>query len=386
MSALYIAQVNLVRMLRDRTGLFFVFLLPVVLIVVLGTVYGGRTAPRLGVVAVDAGPLGDELVTAIADGDMELEMRTLTDATALRGAVETGTIELGLVVPPGYDGTLRSGGTATITLLSQPGRQMALERGVDAAVAAQAGRVRAARLAEARSGIGFDAALGAATAAEAGLSGVAVTVEDVGKRLFPAGIGMFSLGAQSQLVLFMFLTSLTAATQLILTRQLGVSKRMLSTPTSVGTILVGEMLGRLAVAMLQGLFIVLLSAFVFGVDWGDPLGASVLIVTFALVGTGAAMVVGAFGNNPDQAGTVGVFAGMLLAALGGAMIPIEIFGEPMRTIAQVTPQYWAIAGFRGLLFDRATVVGILPQVGVLGVMAVALIAIATVKLRRQLTG
>jgi ABC-2 type transport system permease protein len=211
-------------------------------------------------------------------------------------------------------------------------------------------------------------------------------VEDVGKRLFPTGIGMFSLGAQSQLVLFMFLTSLTAATQLILTRQLGVSKRMLSTPTSVGTILVGEMLGRLGVAMIQGLFIVLLSAFVFGVDWGDPLGASVLIVMFALVGTGAAMVVGAFGNNPDQAGTVGVFAGMLLGALGGAMIPIEIFGEPLRTIAQVTPHFWAISGFRALLFDRAPLVGIAPEIGVLGVMAVALIAVATMRLRRQLTG
>ncbi|MEI8332762.1 MAG: ABC transporter permease [Chloroflexota bacterium] len=386
MSALYIAQVNLVRMLRDRTGLFFVFLLPIVLIVVLGTMYGGRTAPRLGIVSADAGLLGDELVTSITDGDMELEIKAFTDAADLRNAVETGTIELGLVVPPGYDGTLRSGGTATITLLSQPGRQMALEQGITAAVAAQSGRIRAARLAEARNGIGFDAALGTATAAEAGLTGVAVTVEDVGKRLFPAGIGMFSLGAQSQLVLFMFLTSLTAATQLILTRQLGVSKRMLSTPTSVGTILVGEMLGRFGVAMIQGLFIVLLSAFVFGVDWGDPLGASALIVTFALVGTGAAMVVGAFSHNPDQAGTVGVFAGMLLGALGGAMIPIEIFGEPMRTIAQVTPHYWAIAGFRGLVFDRATIVAIAPQIGVLGAMALALLAVATWRLRRQLTG
>jgi ABC-2 type transport system permease protein len=68
------------------------------------------------------------------------------------------------------------------------------------------------------------------------------------------------------------------------------------------------------------------------------------------------------------------------------MVPIEIFGEPMRTLAHVTPHAWAIEGFRALLFEGGDVVRIAPQLGVLGVMAVALITVATVKLRRQLVG
>ena len=54
-NALLIAAVNVRRLLRDRTSLFFVFVLPIVLIVVLGTMYGGRTAPRMGIVAADSG-------------------------------------------------------------------------------------------------------------------------------------------------------------------------------------------------------------------------------------------------------------------------------------------------------------------------------------------
>ncbi len=386
MTTLTIARVNLVRLLRDRMGLFFIFLLPVVLIVVLGTAFGGRTAPRLGVVSAGSGALGAELVSAITNGDMRLEIRQFTSEQDLRSSVESGTIEAGLVVPSGYDATLRGGGGAQVTVLAQRGRQMALEQGVASAVAAQASVIRAARLAQAHTGASFEDGLAAARAAAVRIAGVEIAVEDSGKRIFPTGIGMFSLGAQSQLVLFMFLTSMTAATQLILTRQLGVSRRMLSTPASVGSILFGEMLGRFGVAMIQGLFIVLLSAFVFGVEWGDPFAAGLLIVAFALVGTGAAMVVGAFANNPDQAGTLGVFAGMALGALGGAMVPIEIFGEPMRTIAHATPHAWAIDGFRSLLFDRATIAQILPQIGVLGAMAAGLLAIATWRLRRQLTG
>ena len=68
MRALAIAGVNLRRLFRDRTGLFFIFVLPVVLIVVLGTVFGGRTAPRLGIVVRRRGPLATELVEAIRDG------------------------------------------------------------------------------------------------------------------------------------------------------------------------------------------------------------------------------------------------------------------------------------------------------------------------------
>ena len=58
MNVLTIATVNVRRLLRDRTNLFFVFVLPIVLIVVLGTMYGGRVAPRMGIVAVDSGALG----------------------------------------------------------------------------------------------------------------------------------------------------------------------------------------------------------------------------------------------------------------------------------------------------------------------------------------
>lgn len=53
----------------------------------------------------------------------------------------------------------------------------------------------------------------------------------------------------------------------------------------------GEALGRFAVALTQGLVIMVGSALLFGVGWGDPLGAGVLLL-FCLVGSGAAMLLG----------------------------------------------------------------------------------------------
>jgi ABC-2 type transport system permease protein len=385
-NALAIAEVNVRRLLRDRTSTFFVFVLPIVLIVVLGTVFGGRVAPRMGIVAVESGALGAELVDAIRNGAVKLELKEPATVEALRAGVEEGTLEIGVIIPAGYDATVRGGGVAEIVILGQPQSAVsALREAVSQAVAAQAAVVGAARLAASREGIPFDEALAMARSVQGEMAGVTVAVERIGEGMFPAGTGAFAPGAQSQLVLFMFLTSMTAATQLILTRQLGVSRRMLASPVRVRTILVGETLGRFGVAMLQGLFIVILSAIIFGVSWGDPLAAGTIVVLFALVGTGAAMVVGVFSNNPDQAGALGVMAGMLLGALGGAMVPLEIFPEPAHTLAYLTPQAWAIQGLREVALRGGTVVDVLRELGVLVLYAVALMAVGTWQFRRILT-
>lgn len=386
MRALAIAGVNLRRLFRDRMGLFFIFVLPVVLIIVLGTVFGGRTAPRLGVVVMNGGALASELVDGIRDGEVSLEITMPPDEAQLRAAVEEGSLELGLVVPAGYDAALREGRRTEVTVIGARTTVLsALRSAVDTAVAAQATRIRAARLVQAETGISFEQAIGVAADVQAQTPGVEVAVERIGEGIFPEGTVAFAPGAQSQLVLFMFLTSMTAATQIILSRQLGVSRRMLAAPIGMTTIVVGEVLGRFGVAMVQGLFIVFLSALAFGVPWGDPLAAGLVVVTFALVGTGAAMVVGVFANDVDQAGALGVMAGMLLGALGGAMVPLEIFPEPMHSIAYATPHAWAIQGLRSVGLHESGVADIVPELAVLGLFAVSLVALGSWRFRRVLS-
>jgi ABC-2 type transport system permease protein len=386
MIVLTIAGVNVRRMLRDRMSLFFVFVVPIVLIVVLGTMYGGRTAPRMGIVILEDGPLAAELAASIREGPMELELKEPATVEELRTRVEEGSLEIGVVVPAGYDEALTSGGAATVTVIGQPAAAFsALQEAVTTAIERQAAAITAARIAADHAGVPFPAALAAARDVREQTAGVSVAVEQVGEGLFPAGTGAFQPGAQSQLILFMFLTSLTAATQLILTRQLGVSRRMVAAPVRISSILVGETLGRFAIAMLQGVFIVLLSAALFGVGWGDPLAATTVVVLFALVGTGAAMVVGVFASNVDQAGAVGIMAGMLLGALGGAMVPLELFPEPVHTIAFLTPQAWAVTALREVALRGGTVVDVLVELGALTAYAVGLIAIGTWGLRRSLT-
>lgn len=196
--------------------------------------------------------------------------------------------------------------------------------------------------------------------------------------------GQFDLGAASQLVLFMFVNSLGATIALIQSRRLGVSRRMLSTPITSRTIVVGETLGRFVVAMIQGVFIILAASLLFGVRWGDPLGASVLLTAFALVSTGAALLFGAMLSNEQQAGALTPLS-LGLAALGGCMVPLEVFSPTMQTIAHATPHAWAVEGFTKLIRTDAGLTDIALQIAVLIGFAVVLLGLASWRLHRSIT-
>ena len=68
------------------------------------------------------------------------------------------------------------------------------------------------------------------------------------------------------------------------------------------------------------------------------------------------------------------------------MVPLEVFSPTMQTIAHITPHAWAVEGFTELIRRDAGLVDVLPQVGVLLLFAVVLLALATTRLRRAVLG
>ena len=184
----------------------------------------------------------------------------------------------------------------------------------------------------------------------------------------------------------MFITSLARAAELIEARRLGVTRRLVATPTTVATVLFGEALSRFAVAMLQGLIIFGVGWLVFGVDWGDPPAALLLTVTFALVATGVGMLLGSVLRNAEQATSIGPPVGIALGMLGGCMWPLAIVPEPMRVVGHLFPQAWAMDAFIALIARNTGLGGITRELAVLAAFAAVLLVLATWRLRKALVG
>jgi ABC-2 type transport system permease protein len=384
---LEIGRINLLRQVRDRSDLFFVFVLPTIIIVALGLQFGGPGRARIGVVVPPGDASADALVAALSADATGFEIRPAADEAALRGDVERGRVEAGLVIPDGFSAALSGGGTVTLRYL---GTTDALASGlrapIDAAVARLGATTTAARIAVSIGLAAWPAALAAAQHDLPDVPGVSVSVSRIGEAGLFAGFSQFTFGASTQLILFMFLTSLTAAGRLVFTKQIGVSRRMLSTPTSAWAIVAGEALGRYLIAMFQAVYIVAVTALAFGVSWGDPLAAGALIGLFGLVSAGAAMLVGALSRNADQAASLGVFAGLALAALGGCMIPWQTMPPAMQSIARLVPHSWAVLGLQSLIRDGGGIASVLPNLAVLAAFGVVLMALAGWRFRRAIAG
>jgi ABC-2 type transport system permease protein len=381
--AIAIASANLRRLLRDKTGAFFIFVFPFLIILAIGAAFGTGFTPQLGVVSEGSGPLGDDLRERLAATE-GIDVHVYRNADAMRTAIERGELEGGLLIPAGYDEAVRAGETAEIDYLARPTGEQELQLTVTAVVDDQSVEIRAARFAVAEgTAATFDEALQQASAEVELYERVDVRTRTAGG---DAVLGTFATGAAQELILFVFLTSLSASSMLIETRRYGITRRMLASPTSVRTILVGETLGRYAIALLQGLLIVVGTVLLFQVDWGNRLTTTIVVLLFALAATGAAMVMGSVLQNAAQAGAMGVFLGLVLAAIGGCMVPLEIFPPLMYTIAHFVPHSWAIEALNGSISRSASPAEVGTELLVLAAYAAGLLALATVLLRRTIVG
>lgn len=385
MSVLAIAATSLRRYLRDRTAMFFVVALPVLVIVIVGATATGFDHFRIAVVDRESGPLGAEL-TAALDRSSALEVRHFTSESEAATAARRGEVTVAVIIPAGFDAALRGGGDQTIAVLGDKtnSSQQAAWSAVASVVADRAALVQAARFAQAHAAGDFDADLQRAAAARATSPAITVNARtvDTARQVLPEG---FSYSAPTMLVLFVFINSLAGGGAIIETRRLGLYERLSAAPVSTRSIVMGETLCYFAMAVLQSVLIVAVGAIVFGVSWGDPLAAVLLVGTWALVGTGAGVLAGTLFRTSEQASAIGPSVGIAFGMLGGCMWPLEIVPSAMRTAGHFVPHAWAVDAWTTLLSRDGGVGDILSSLLVLLGFATVLLVTATQRLRRAVT-
>jgi ABC-2 type transport system permease protein len=384
---LAIARIGLLQQVRDRTDLVPVFVLPAILIVMIGLQFADTSRARLGVVTPAGDAAAASLVSALTRDTNLFDVRQVADEATLRSELEGGALDAGLEIPPGFDAALQGGGTPEVRYLGATNAlTLGLRTPIQAAVSHLDAVVTASRVAVSQGVVDDWTRAETVAAADYGVvPGVAINVTQTGKPGIFSGFGQFTAGASTQLVLFTFLTSLTAAGRLVYSRQVGVSRRMLSTPTSAWTIVAGETLGRFGIALFQAFFIVLLSSLVFGVSWGSDLPATAaLLALFCAVAAAAAMLLGAVARNATHAAVRGGLVALALAALGGCLIPVQAMPSDMQLIAKLVPHSWAVLGLQDLVRGGG-LTAVLPNLAVLAGFATVLLALATWRFREAIT-
>ena len=372
-----IARANLKRLFGDRSNLFFLVVLPLLIVFALGVAIGGSAGNyRVGV--VDAAPtaLSAAVTQRMAALD-NVDIVRLGSPSALRDDVARRSLDVGWLAQD-------SGGVTTFRWFS-PGAGDGLElRTVFTSAVQEAGvHARVVSVVASRTGRDRAAAQAAVDQAAAATPATTVAVVQTGDPGRQAS-SIRSVLAAGELSLFIFLTSLNGAVYLLTTRRLGVTRRMRAGPVSVRSIVAGEALARFLVALLQAGIVFFGSMLLFGVNWRAPGAVGLLCVAMSLVGTGAAMLLGTLGRSEQQVFAVGLLLSLVLAALGGSMQPLQFFPDTLRTIAFATPHAWMNDAMWKILVDGSGLAQVWPSIAVLGAAGLALLGIASATLARTL--
>jgi ABC-2 type transport system permease protein len=383
-NALTLAATSLRRYLRDRTALFFIVVLPILVVVIVGTTVRGFDEFSVGVVVAGDGPRTDELVRALDEANA-IAVTRLSSVDKAATAVRRAELSAAVVIPASYDDDLAANRDVAVGLVGDPTSTtfLAAQTAVASVVAQQGGTIQAARFVTEQVGGDLDdnAALADRTAGSIEPVAVRATSIDAASSSLPEG---FSYSAPTMLVLFVFINSLAGGAAIIENRRLRMYERVSAAPVTRLEIIAGETLAYLGIALLQSAIIVGVGGVLFGVDWGDPIAAAALVFVWALVGTGAGVLSGTLFRTPEQASSIGPPLGIAAGMLGGCMWPLEIVPAFMRTVGHALPHAWAVDAWGELLSRGGGIGDIAQELVVLGAFAAALLVISTTRLRHHL--
>ncbi|MFI6499690.1 ABC transporter permease [Nonomuraea typhae] len=364
---------NLRRHTRDRTGMFFMVIMPFISIIFVGLALGGGSMGdklRVGVVA----PGGDAVTAALLAGlraHPDLEVTPVAGKAGLESGVREGSLAAGLVITPGSP-------RLDLVATENNGSGVAARAAIEVAAGRVSG-VLAATAAARSAGASEAEADRLVRQARAEIGGVTVVDRDS-----PGGEPRgFAYTAPANLLLFTFINSMAVAAAMVESRRLGMLQRALTAPVKRGMVLMGEALSRFAVAIAQAVLIVVVSSLAFGVRWGDPLGVAAVVGLFALVATAAAILVGTLLNNPDQAPAIGPSLGVVLGMLGGCLWPREAAGETLNAIGHLFPHAWGLDALLALSRPGTGIAAVLRELLVLAAMAAVLMGTALVLFSRR---
>jgi ABC-2 type transport system permease protein len=167
----------------------------------------------------------------------------------------------------------------------------------------------------------------------------------------------------------MFLICIPIAGNIIKERNEGCLAKLKTMPISYFSIMSGKIVVFIFISLLQAALIFLIGIYLlpaFGLpqlqihqNW---LALFTITLASAFAATGFGIAIGTLSSSIVQASTFGSVTTVILAAIGGIWIPVNLMPGLLRQISEISPMNWGIHGFYDVFLRNATTIDILPYV------------------------
>lgn len=193
------------------------------------------------------------------------------------------------------------------------------------------------------------------------------------------------------LVFAMFFSVVPLANTLISERQHGTLRRLRTLPVSPVLPIIGKLIPYFVINQIQVLLMLWVGVYLMPLFNADSLtlghslgGLALMSIALSVAALGYGILIAVIARTADQAATLGGVGNILLAALGGVMVPRFVMPETMQRIADFSPMAWGLEGFLDIFLRNGNVLDVLPEAGSLFALGATTITLALTLFRRKI--
>jgi ABC-2 type transport system permease protein len=175
-----------------------------------------------------------------------------------------------------------------------------------------------------------------------------------------------------------------AAEIMVLERKSRALHRLLTTSVARGEILMGHFLAIFVLILAQLLLLMAFGQLILGLPYFDEPGATLLLAgATALFAAALGLLIGVLARKEEQVIIFSLLPMFVLAALGGAWLPLELMPISFQRFAMWTPLARVVEGFKDILVRGLGVEAILPGVGLLAAYAALCLILVVTRFRTE---
>ncbi|MGD1054837.1 MAG: ABC transporter permease [Nitrososphaerales archaeon] len=386
-----IAWKDLVELERNRLGLVLLIIMPLFMMGMVGFIYptGGTTVNNLPVAIVnqDAGYYNSTVASqaftaALTQINSRSNMLDLTSAATLadvRSSIQRGDLEGAVIIPSNFTESLLTGKQGTLVIMtdqSNPQVSATLQGLLSGVFSVMGTALAQHNVVQLNHNLSLSASLAIVQPYRVQTQGVV-----------PGKTNYFDFvapGIMAMTVMMSVMTGLPAA--ISQEKEVGTMDGMMVAPINRLSIILGKTLGQTVRGLLQGVVILALAVWLFGVT----IEGSVLLVfgllilgVFSFVGLG--IVITSFAKDQQTATMLITTLIFPMMFLSGVFFPIQQMPWYMQMISRVLPLTYATDAMRKVMVLGAGVPAITTELTVLVVFGAVMTAVAVPVFRRAMT-
>lgn len=186
-------------------------------------------------------------------------------------------------------------------------------------------------------------------------------------------------------VTFMLFGVGAIAASLLREMRSGTAQRLLLMGATAGEILLSKLLYSVFLGSFQLFVMMVYGWLIFNLQiWQHLPAMLVMIVVTAVTMSSVGLIISALSKTEEQAGGLQVVIILSMSAIGGAMFPSFLLPDIIKTISKITPVFWTMQGFNDIFWRDQGIAGILFECGISLAMAAAMTVISILIFKRRL--